>query len=43
MLVREKLQDRQYFSDIDCRIADYILDMQEKLRDMSVRRMAKEL
>lgn len=43
MLVKEKLQNREYFSDIDCRIADYILDMQEKLRDISVRKMAKEL
>ena len=43
MLVKEKLQNREYFSDIDCRIADYILDMQEKLQDKSVRKMAGEL
>ena len=43
MLVKEKLQNREYFSDIDSRIADYILDMEEKLRDVSVRKMAREL
>lgn len=43
MLVKEKLQNREYFSDIDCRIADYILEMEEKLRDTSVRKMAGEL
>ena len=31
MLVKEKLQNREYFSDIDSRIADYILDMEERL------------
>ncbi len=43
MLVKEKLQNREYFSDIDSRIADYILDMKERLRDVSVRKMAREL
>ena len=43
MLVKEKLQNREYFSDIDSRIADYILDMEERLRDTSVRKMAREL
>ncbi len=43
MLVKEKLQNREHFSDIDCRIADYVLEQQEKLKDTSVRKMAKEL
>jgi len=43
MLVKEKLQNRKHFSDIDCRIADYVLEQQESLKDTSVRKMAKEL
>lgn len=43
MLVREKLQEREHFSDIDSRIADYILERQENLKEDSVRQMAKKL
>lgn len=43
MLVKEKLLNREFFSDIDCRIADYVLEQQEKLKGTSVRKMAKEL
>ena len=43
MLVKEKLQDRERFSDIDSRIADYMLERQERLREDSVRQIAKKL
>lgn len=43
MLVKEKLQDQEHFSDIDSRIADYILERQENLREDSVRQIAKKL
>ena len=43
MLVKEKLLNREHFSDIDCRIADYIMERQEELKDDSVRKIAKRL
>lgn len=43
MLVKEKLLDREHFSEIDERIADYMLERQEKLKEDSVRRIAKRL
>ena len=43
MLVKEKLQEREHFSDIDIRIADYVLERQESLKEDSVRQIAKKL
>lgn len=43
MLVKEKLLDREHFSDIDSRIADYLMERQENLKEDSVRQIAKRL
>ncbi|MCI8518475.1 MAG: MurR/RpiR family transcriptional regulator [Hungatella sp.] len=43
MLVKEKLQEREHFSDIDIRIADYVLERQESLKEDSVRQIARQL
>lgn len=43
MLVREKLLKREHFSDIDGRIADYLMERQESLKEDSVRQIAKHL
>jgi DNA-binding MurR/RpiR family transcriptional regulator len=43
MLVREKLREDEYFSDVESRIARYVLEREDEIREESVRQMAAKL
>lgn len=39
MLIREKLKKRDSFSELECQLADYILEHEDEIEDLSVRKL----